>query len=239
MTDIAYTLRPKRSLLFVREDEVKNRTAGGIFMPEDSSVPWTGVILDKGPWVSDEDFAVGQRVMWRPRTGMLVGHEGTSKEGTMRILNEDQILGLLDLKDPLSVPSSEWLGVIQARPGRLLVERVEMPIVRGGIILPDGAKVHVRSQEVIVRSVGKGVEGYAVGDRCLIHHMVGDVIELGDRGEIKLWSVREDSFVADVLVDEESLRLYGEDPAANLDFVLTMRQDEELVYDEGDPRGLR
>lgn len=239
MTDIAYTLRPKRSLLFVRDDEVSNRTRGGIFMPEESSTSWTGVILDKGPWVKDEDFAVGQRVIWRPHTGNLVGHEGTSKEGAIRILDEGQILGVLELRDPASIPSAEWLDSVAARPGRVLVQRVEQPIVRGGIILPDGAKVHVRSQEVIVRSVGKGIEGYAVGDRCLIHHMVGDVIELGDRGEIKLWSVREDSFVADVLVDEESLRLYGEDPAANLDFVLTMRQDEELVYDEGDPRGLR
>lgn len=44
-----------------------------------------------------------------------------------------------------------------APPGYLLVERVEMAVRRGRIIVPEGIKMSTRSCEAIVVSVGEGV----------------------------------------------------------------------------------
>lgn len=241
MSDVRYVLKPHRSLLMVQEDPTPDRTDGGLFVPDQSMVPWTGVILDRGPWVGD-DYSLGRRIMFRSRGGYLVGSEGVgTREGAVRFIDQSLVLGFIDGEETLSLPSAEWAERAVAPPGTLLVERVEMPIRRGRIILPDGARIHVRSNETLIRSIGTGVEGYSLGQRVLIAHSVGDELRFGDRGEIRLWKVHPDMILADVIEETPDLRVYGDDPLTDpgvvSDIVSSIDLDESMAYDEGDSRG--
>lgn len=224
----------------VQEDQVRNRTEGGIFVPEKSLVPWTGVILDTGPWAEPE-FSLGRRVMFRPRGGYLIGSEGVEKAGAVRFLGQDQVLGFIDGEEVIDKPSSEWVEFAHAPPGTLLVERVEMPIARGRVILPDGARMHVRSNEALIRAIGNLVEGFDLGQRVLIAHSVGDELRFGDREEIRLWKITPDMILADVLEESPDLRVYGDDPISDPtvvgDVIASIDTEESMAHDEGDTRG--
>ena len=232
-----FTLKPVRSLLLVREDPAKDRTDSGLHLPDDSKVPWTGVIQDRGPRAPEENW-IGRRIMWRPRGGFLVGSEGIGKKGALRLVDASLVLGFLDEKDALSLPSAAWADHAKAPAYHLLVERVEQPITRGSIILPDSARVHVRSNEVLVRHVGPGVEDYAAGDRLLISFATGHELVFGDRGEVKLLKITEEDVISRVLVEDSSLLVHGEDPASLLP-EFPMPEDVEYSFDEGDARGIR
>lgn len=235
MTD--FTLKPVRALLLVKEDPAKDRTDSGLHLPDDSKVPWTGVIQDRGPQALEENW-VGRRVMWRPRGGFLVGKEGIGRGGALRLVDASLVLGFLDERDILSMASADWAKYAKAPAFHLLVERVEQPVTRGSIVLPDGARTHVRSNEVLVRHVGPGVEGYEAEDRLLISFATGQELTFGDRGEVKLLKITPSDVIARVLVPDASVVVHGEDPASLLP-EFPIPEETEYSFDEGDARGIR
>lgn len=260
MKTVAEILTPHRDLVMVLEDEATTKTTSGLFVPDDLLRPGAGTILDVGPRLSgDSDYYPGRRVLYRPGTGSLVGFEGTSKKGAIRFFNPHQIHGFLDECDTEEVPWSEWADHAVAPPGYLLVQRVEMPIERGLVLLPDGARVHVRSNEAIVRSIGRGVltrfrevnpgpgwqlsdynpEGFWIGQRITINGPLGDELHFGERGEVRLWKIAPDNTQATVNVEDDSLRVEGEDPLRSADLSEIPPPPEVPQVSEGDPRGLR
>lgn len=242
MTEPAHILTPDRDLLMIRQDPRRDVTSSGLSIPETATevTPWTGTILDRGPW-ADPEYAVGRRVCFRPHGGYLVGFEGVgAEERAVRFLSPERVLAFLDASiDPASLQSEDVAQGVHAKRGKILVERVEMPIRRGRIHLPDSARVHVRSTEVLIRSIGADVEGFEVGERRLITHAVGDEIRFGDRGEIRLWQIDPDMTIATVQVEDERLRSYGDDPLRDTEVLSQVDHQETRAYDEGDRRSLR
>lgn len=247
MRTVAEILTPHRDLVMVLEDEATTMTRTGLHVPDDLLRPGTGTILDVGPRHRESpDYYPGRRVLFRPGTGSFVGFEGTSKEGAIRFFNPHQIHGFLDECNTDEVPWEEWAKHAVAPPGYLLVERVEMPIERGLVLLPDGARVHVRSNEAIVRSIGRGVvwsdidpEGFWLGQRITINGPLGDELRFGARGEVRLWKISPDMTQATVNVEEASLRVEGEDALRSADLSEIPPAPDVPVVSEGDPRGLR
>lgn len=269
MKTVAEILTPHRDLIMVLEDEATTQTTSGLFVPDDLLRPGTGTILDVGPRLGeDSDYYPGRRVLYRPGTGSLVGFEGTSKKGAIRFFNPHQIHGFLDDCDTEEVPWAQWADHAVAPPGYLLVQRVEMPIERGLVLLPDGARVHVRSNEAIVRSIGRGVvkrpeqievrddgegclsvldyedvvawqEGFWIGQRITINGPLGDELRFGDRGEVRLWKIAPDNTQATVNIEDASLRVDGEDPLRSADLSEVPPPPDVPEVSEGDPGGLR
>ncbi len=92
------------------------------------------------------------------------------------------------------MPPLDWAPFAQALPGRLLVQRLEIPIARGRIILPESSRKNTRSGEAIVKSLGEGagqIAGYdlQVGDQVLLSGLVGRPIRFGLREEIELLDI--------------------------------------------------
>lgn len=239
-----FTFKPFRSYVLVKQDPPRDSTASGLHIPEKAlPPPWSGVVLDRGPFASPS-IQVGGRILWQPRGGHLIGAEGIGgKEHAIRMLDESQVLALLDPQAPESPSLShdDWASLVHALPGWVLVERVEMPITRGRIHLPDSVSVHVRSNEVLVRSVGDdpAADHLRVGQRCYLGGAIGDKLRFGDRGETQLWRVPPDCLLGEI-VGDEAPPLQPEDPEALLSVSpLPSAWEGDEVYDEGDSRGIR
>lgn len=239
-----FTFKPFGSRILVKQDPPRDATASGLHIPEKAlPPPWSGVVLDRGPHAESE-LQPGQRLLWRSRSGHLIGSEGIGgEERAIRVLDSSQVLALLDPSAPESPSMSdeEWARFVHAPAGWVLVERVEMPISRGRIQLPDSARFHVRSNEVIVRSIGEGASlGWLeVGQRCYLGGAIGDELRFGDRGEVKLWRVPPESLLGEI-VGDEAPPLEPEEPEAFLSVSpLPSQGAGDEVYDEGDSRGIR
>lgn len=76
---------------------------------------------------------------------------------------------MIPLDTPLSPP-----------PGYLLVERLENPLQRGRIIIPDWERHRASDVAVVLSS---SVEDYTPGDHILLGASVTRSIHLGERGE--------------------------------------------------------
>lgn len=140
------------------------------------------------------------------------------------------------------MPPLEWLPFAQALPGRLLVQRLEMPIARGRIILPEGSRKNTRSGEAIIKSLGEGASELAgltlaVGDQVLLSGLVGRPIKFGLREEVELLDVPASAVLA-ILPAELA------DEAVSAEFHPMQHWDRGLEspvegWEEGDVRGLR
>jgi hypothetical protein len=137
------------------------------------------------------------------------------------------------------LPPLEWADFAQALPGRLLVKRLEMPLLRGRILLPESTRRGTRSAEATVVSVGEFVQDFAVGDQVILSGIVGRIIKFGLREEVELLDLPASSVVAKL---PPSLRddavSTSADPRRHWDHNL----DEPLLregHEEGDRRGVR
>lgn len=124
----------------------------------------------------------------------------------------------------------------QAQPGYLLVERVEQPVRRGRIQIPDSYRGRTRAVEAFIVSVGRGVSAFGEGERVLLAHASGDEIRFGVRGERSLWKVPPSTVLARIYGEDE-ISHEGVDPTTHLRDVVPDYDDP--LWEEGDPRGLR
>jgi co-chaperonin GroES (HSP10) len=139
------------------------------------------------------------------------------------------------------MPPLDWSSLAQALPGRLLVERLEMPIVRGRIYLPDGVRTKTRSSEAVIVSVGEGVdERLSPGTQVLISPIAGRTITFGVREERKLVDISAGAVLAiippelaDAAVEPKT------NPYRHHEGSLEQPLLEEPAFGEGDRRGLR
>lgn len=80
----------------------------------------------------------------------------------------------------------ELCDFAKAKPGQLLVERVEMPAKRGAILLPYATREYNRAAEAVIRS--SSVEGYYLQDVVVLTGTVSRFMHFGDGDERRtLW----------------------------------------------------
>jgi hypothetical protein len=94
------------------------------------------------------------------------------------------------------MPPLDWAALAQALPGRLLVKRLEMPLLRGRILLPESTRRGTRSAEATVQSVGQGVQDFQIGDQVILSGIVGRIIRFGIREEVELLDLPATAVVA-------------------------------------------
>lgn len=141
---------------------------------------------------------------------------------------------------------------LMAPPEYLLVERDELPEKIGMILLPHGYRQHTIAATGTVRSVGvlssptkpvpceltttgKVAEFWAPGDRVLMSPSSGKRIEY--EGQV-LWKVRPEHILLSLGVEMPKIEL--DDPHPHRSFPDSERLAEpDLLFDEGDPTGLR
>lgn len=237
------------------ERDIPPDKVGEIILPEKQRADLrttAGTVLMVGP-KCEADVQPGSRILFGEMAGASVGLLG---EGDSRIifLPDGDVLAVLSGLDEVLLdentgaerwtgfgPPLEWMARAQARPGKLLLERAEMPIMRGRIALPAGSRTHTRATEAVVRSVGNGVEGYEVGDRVQLAGLGGRRIPFGYRGERELWSVAPSNVYGKYHEAPEAPVELGEKgfnvPTHILEEVGS--KDAPLAFDEGDRRALR
>jgi hypothetical protein len=137
------------------------------------------------------------------------------------------------------MPPLEWADRAQALPGRLLVKRLEMPLLRGRILLPESTRRGTRSAEATVQSVGQGVQDFQAGDQVILSGIVGRVIRFGLREEVELLDLPATAVVAKLppALRDDAVSATA-DPRRHWDHTL----DEPLLqegFEEGDRRATR
>jgi hypothetical protein len=74
----------------------------------------------------------------------------------------------------------ELLEYAVAKPGEILVERVEMPARRGAILLPYATREYNRAAEAVVRSSRADDDDYSTGDAVVLTGTVSRFMHFGD-----------------------------------------------------------
>jgi len=242
---------PCGAFLLVRRDTLPDR-AGDLHIP-DSALrnmrSTSGTVLAAGPQCT-EDLTPGRRVVFGEFSGTQVALEGVNAASDVIFLPDQDVLAVLDdrpfhhaglqpLEQSLGLPV-ELADDAHARPGRLLVERAEMPLTRGRIVLPAGISATTRCAEAVVRSVGAGVGGFAVGDAVLLTGNPGRLMSFGPRGERRLFQVAPSAVLGKLKAPSELPIATGQ-PGFTVGSQLL---EEALgpagaVHEEGDSRGLR
>jgi hypothetical protein len=140
------------------------------------------------------------------------------------------------------MPPLEWAPLAQALPGRLLVQRLEMPISRGRIILPESSRKNTRSGEAIIKSLGEGAaelvgHPLALGHQVLLSGLVGRPIKFGLREEVELLDVPASAVLAILPAELADEAVSAEShPMQHWDRGLEAPVDG---WEEGDLRGTR
>jgi hypothetical protein len=142
------------------------------------------------------------------------------------------------------MPPLEWAAFAQALPGRLLVKRLEMPLLRGRILLPESTRRGTRSAEATVESVGAGVENmpeeFQVGDQVILSGIVGRVVRFGIREEIELLDLPASAVVAKLPPSlKDGAVSVASDPRRHWDHALDEPLLREGGFEEGDRRATR
>lgn len=203
--------------------------------------PNCGVILKRGPqapacyqpgvWVLWSDGAATALAMGGDREAVLLASEYVlawcEVEG-YRTPPPRTDIGAPDLSSEGLVP------FLEAPPGRYLVERREMPVERGRIIIPDGVNLNTRSCEAEV--ISSSVDGpFQPGDGVFLAGSVSKSFWVGHR---RLWVVLPGQIPARLLEEpSEPLRPAEGVSVGMMD--LLVNEDRDAAVDEGDPRGRR
>lgn len=146
--------------VLVRRDVAPERV-GSLWMADTSRSQLkstSGVVLAVGEGCRS-DLREGARIIFGEFAGTAISLEGVESDSSVLFLPDLDVLAILksDAGEPgeaLGLPM-EWMDQARAREGMLLVERAEMPLMRGKIHLPPGTKKHTKAQEAVVRSVGR------------------------------------------------------------------------------------
>lgn len=92
---------------------------------------------------------------------------------------------LLSLDPASNITSSR----VEAPPGRILVHRLEMPLRRGKIIIPEGYNRSTIANEAQVISTGEGVTLFQVGERVFLSPSVSRFFKF--QGGVELYICSE------------------------------------------------
>jgi len=242
-----------RDELLVRVDTDQEKV-GEIWKPNTSSreASITARVLAVGP--EQHYYTGGERVVLGLFSGVTLALEGIDTEDQVRVLKPEAVLALLpntllhaDLRVQEvygleDVEAAEWCC---APPGRLLVEREEMPLRRGKIHIPEGIRTSTRAHEATVVHTGASVEGFAPGERVLLTTMVlGRSIAFGIHPCRTLWLVTPSQILCKLAAEPEEGQILdncGEHRLAHWHEspVLTDPVDHAPILDEADPGGLR
>lgn len=188
---------------------------------------------------------IGVRVLFGEFAGASVGLEGVECSSDIIFLSDGDVYAILSddaidrPEDALELPL-EWMGDTLARPQYLLIERAEMPLKRGAIHVPPGARTHTRATEAVIHDVGAAVRGFAPGERIQLAGQGGKRIPFGTHGERELWAVPPSNVLAKYKeAPPDAVVLGNQGFAAPQALLEDAFSDAALVLDEGDRKGLR
>lgn len=126
----------------------------------------------------------------------------------------------------------EWAEIAEAPPGYVLVERNEMPMYNGHIILPDTHRKRTLSATATV------LTGPRAGKTVILTSSAGRPVTFGVPGEMKKLVRVLPSHILAVLNDDAT-ELKTEVGGYRSDAMPIATDPYPEAFDEGDPRGLR
>jgi len=245
MLTVADLLQPEWGKLLVRRDAVSDVVGVGLggqalHAPAQAMArmrPNTGIVLKAGPQAPSY-YAPGAWVLWGDGAATELAMGGDRQAV---LLDSQYILAWVPAADAkalaevagLDLSSEDLLPFLQAPPGSYLVERREMPVIRGRIIIPDGVNLHTRSSEAEISAVGPGTDGpFALGDGVFLAGNVSKSFWVGRR---RLWVCLPGQIPARLLAEPEAGLEAGEGAGPGMqDFHLSL--DHDIALDEGDLR---
>ncbi len=241
MLAIADIMQPCRANLLVRRDVPTDVVGVGL---EGKSLvraeryqqrPNTGLVVKRGDQ-APACFSPGTWLIWGDGAATALAMGG---EREMVLVNSQYVLawtrqGWGAEADPLADEAT--IPFLQAPPGAHLVERLEMPVQRGRIIIPDGINLHTRSSEATVIASGLTCLDFWPGDTVFLAGSVSRSFWVGHR---RLWVVTPQQIPAKLLPERPDVALAADEgtTAGMQDF--TMGLDADAALDEGDPRSPR
>lgn len=133
----------------------------------------------------------------------------------------------------------ELIELLEPKPNEVLVERLEMPMRRGSIILPSGPRELNRTMEAVV--LHSRDKGFKAGDRVLLTAGVTRCITFGAHHQRHVWIANASNIAAKIREFPDDPIAYT-DPSHQKDF--TSRDLEEidaghLGFEDGDPRAVQ
>jgi co-chaperonin GroES (HSP10) len=241
-----------RDELLVRVDP-ECAKVGEIFVPSTAAQApsVTARVLAVGP--ESRSYQGGERVVLSLFSGTTLALEGIDVEDQVRVVKPEHVLALLPEWDSSGEVHIGRLGLAdwacsewaKAPPAHLLVEREEMPLQRGKIVIPPNTRTQTRAHEAVVVHVGAGVEGFEPGERVLLTTMVlGRSVAFGIHPCRTLWLVTPSQVLCKLRGEPEEGKMLtnqGEHALAHWQEspILTEPETGGPALDEGDPRGLR
>lgn len=165
--------------MLVREFE-RSQMIGTLHRPEkyeDTTRPRSGVVVKVGPAV--HGIKPGNVALWAYHSGTINKMGGE----TCVMLPEEEVLAYVESEALLGspVPDESWIEHLQPKQGQALVERLEQPVKRGRIFVPDGFNAVTRSREAEVVAVADNVPGFKPGDGVLLGNSVSRTLAMGHR----------------------------------------------------------
>ncbi len=191
----------------------------------------TGRILLIGPDVPPF-YAIGHRAIFSSMGGTKLSLEHHADGRELWLLSRREVFAVMDGDESDDTLAEDWPSHMSPPPGKLLVERCELPITRGRIIIPDGVNLSARSNEALVVAVGPDVTKFQVGDGVYLAESIGKFIPINrDKRRLYLADLaqilgRVDNPTGGGVIGEQH-PLMGAD---------TLPREEEDRLDEGDPR---
>lgn len=158
-------LKPLLSNIIVQTDPKKERTAGGIYIPEPSQgnePVEAGMVIDRG----SSDLKNGERILYSKMACSVVEKEGSK----YRIIATENIY--INISNPNNMTPLH---------DRVVVKPSEQEeVTKGGIIIPDNAKEKPLQGTVIAAGPGKIDEPMTVkkGDTVLYGKYVGTEVTI-------------------------------------------------------------
>jgi hypothetical protein len=185
MVTIAQILEPEWNLLLVKRDPVSDVVGVGLegkplVVPEryhgGLTRPRTGRILKAGP-DAHRRLSPGRRVVFQALSGTPLAMGG---DRDTLLLPPMEVLALFPEGLEDEDLDHELVAKLEPPPGHLLVKRLEVPVRRGRIIIPDGVKVQTRSSEAIVLSAGADAgDRFRSGDHVFLAGTVSRAFSVG------------------------------------------------------------
>lgn len=177
---------------------------------------------------------IGKRVAWSRTLGTILAPQGAEKR--VHLSSIADITCYFDQGTPEGHITEAWIEFSQARPGTLLVERVDPPSYRGSIIIPDGHRTAYRQSEAVIISAGEGIDKatYFPGRRVFLPAESNKRIEFGERS---FYQIFVGAIVGIFKEDAESLKVDRQLPDPALQMASVEPSDDR--FDEGDLRGPR
>lgn len=227
---IADVFRPAWGWLLIEEDSAAEKI-GEVWIPQKSQgqgASLYGRIVRCGPDVPPQ-FSPGKRVLY----SRLSSRTELSLDGQKAVLLSctDVFCTMDGEEGEGSMFEKRWADHAMAPPGRLLVERAQLPTMRGLVHL--SGKDNVRSSEVDVVNVGAGVPVFREGDRAFSTGEMARHAEFGIPGgdTRTLWQCTPRELVAHI--DEPSGITAEVSPAAGANRLPSLARDHDH-WEEGD-----